>query len=351
MTIYLLNLVLIGYYSLLYNFLKTKYNNYDKLKKQLIFLLTVQMTLILALRSETIGVDMQGYIRNFKYFKYYDFQTVLNSRYEIGYKLFYKFVLLFTDNQQVLLAVIAIMCIFPVGYFIYKNSKMPFLSFFIYVTLNYYSFTFSGVRQAIAISLILLSYNFIKQRKLFKFTLLILLATSFHKTALFFLPAYFLCKVKINKFTIASILFIDALVFVFRREVMNLLAMNFYKGYEVVETNAYTWLVVCCFILFLGFIVYKEVLLKNPEANAYYIFLVTGISIMLLTSVGTNVMRLADYYYIFVILFIPEIMQTLKDKKSIVLIGYIVILILCAFYMKFLNDNGYGIVPYKFFWE
>ena len=53
----------------------------------------------------------------------------------------------------------------------------------------------------------------------------------------------------------------------------------------------------------------------SPDNNGLFIFLLVGISLMLFASVGTNVMRVADYYYMFVIIFIPEVM-TAKKMKS-----------------------------------
>ena len=45
--------------------------------------------------------------------------------------------------------------------------------------------------------------------------------------------------------------------------------------------------------------------------------LFVGVSLMMFATVGTNVMRMANYYYMFVIIFIPEVFSVLKGKICI----------------------------------
>ena len=101
---------------------------------------------------------------------------MVEIRHELGYKVLNKVVSFFSTNNQLFLTIVAILSIAPVGRFIYKNSRMPFLSFIIYIAFNYYSFVFSGLRQAIAYGIIFISYDYIKNRKLAKFLICVSLA-------------------------------------------------------------------------------------------------------------------------------------------------------------------------------
>ena len=199
MSIYIINMLMIGVYSLFYKLLSNKSKNNQRIKKLFISIAILQLFIILALRKSTVGVDISGYIRQFYYISYSTFNDILLLRHEIGYKLLVKFISFITNNEQIFLAIIGGLSIMPIGRFIYKYSKMPFLSFALYISFNFYAFIFSGLRQAIAISIICISYDYIREQKLFKFLVTVILAALFHKSAIFFIPAYAISKIKLNK--------------------------------------------------------------------------------------------------------------------------------------------------------
>ena len=66
----------------------------------------------------------------------------------------------------------------------YPMAVIVFLGFFFFFSITY-------MRQAIAVGIAWNSVNYIWERKLYKFLLLVLLAVLFHNSALVFLPAYF----------------------------------------------------------------------------------------------------------------------------------------------------------------
>ncbi|MFB5282766.1 EpsG family protein [Peribacillus sp. Hz7] len=353
MLIYVSTLVMIGLYSIGFNILRSLTRDTKKLKIFFVSLATIQLILLLSLRHYTIGSDAPVYVTYFLSMpQYSSFEALLlGHRFEIGYKLLNKLISIFTTNEQIFLTVIACISIIPVGILIYKHSKMPFLSFAIYITFNYYSFVFSGLRQAIGYAIIFISYNFIKDRKLVKFILCVLIAASFHKSALMFLPAYFLANLKLNKFTISGILLFNIIMFVFREQIFGTIISTFYNNYEIVSSLSFTWMLVCSLIVICGLFFYKSVLLISQKNNILYMLVIIGASLMIFSSVGTNVMRVADYYYMFVMLFIPEVMNAVKDKRIILIGGYILIILILILYIWFLKGDGYSIVPYRFFWE
>lgn len=107
---------------------------------------------------------------------------------------------------------IALLSIIPKFISFEKSSVYPALSWLLYMFPHYFSSDAGQIRQAVAMGIILLSLEFIKQRKLLPFIIMIYLAMSFHKSSVIFLPAYWLVKVRLNSKTIlALILFSIAL--------------------------------------------------------------------------------------------------------------------------------------------
>ena len=350
MAIYVINLGMIMFYSLIYTILKQNRCNSRHLIKYFVVIITLQLVVILALRDFTVGTDVPNYVTYFRFIAENSFDAIFEFRHEIGYKILNKAISFFTTNNQVFLTIVAILSIAPVGRFIYKNSRMPFLSFIIYIAFNYYSFVFSGLRQAIAYGIIFISYDYIKNRKLAKFLICVSLASLFHKSALIFLPAYFLYRIKLNKKVISFLVLFDLIIFIYRREIFAFFINNFYQSYSIVESDSYSWMIFCTIIVLLSSFFYKKMIKISPDNNGLFIFLLVGISLMLFASVGTNVMRVADYYYMFVIIFIPEVMTAIKDEKLALLVGYLLIIGLVILYLWFLSSSPYQIVPYKFYW-
>ena len=349
MVIYIFNLLSIWVYSIFYDVLKNYCKNEKMIKTILVSLITLQMVCLLAFRDETVGVDTQGYVYKFKYiFPIMDYEQFMDYRFEIGFKILTKIISVFTENEHIYLFIIALLSIIPVALLIYKHSKLPFLSFSLYVSLNYYAFTFSGLRQAIAYGIIFISYNYICEKKIMKFALSVILASFFHKSALIFLPAYFFSNLKINKFTLFGIFILDVLVFIFSREIFLIASGVFYDSYEIVESLSINWLLLCLTIVISSMPFYRNLISISKYNNSLYVFSIIGVSIMLLAIVGTNVMRVADYYFMFVIILIPEVIYSLQDKRFAIFCRYLLVFFMLFLYLWFLNQDGFEIVPYTF---
>jgi len=95
----------------------------------------------------------------------------------------------------------------------------------------------------------------------------------------------------------------------------------------------------------------KGTIERNYRSNELYMLVATGISIMLFATVATNAMRMANYYYIFSILLVPEVIYSIKDSKLALLGIYLLLIGITVLNLWFIYNDGYGIVPYQFFWQ
>ncbi|MCI8788265.1 MAG: EpsG family protein [Lachnospiraceae bacterium] len=161
------------------------------------------LILILGFRSEYNGLDLHNSLGT-GYFYFYDiinkdsFLEILQNfgkkkyaNFEIGFVLFCKFIGTLCSNHQIMLFASALVSVVPVGYYIYKNSKNAWLSMMVYMALPFFGPAyFSAIRQGIAIGFVVYSYELIKRKKLIGFILVILLASTFHSSAIVTLVAY-----------------------------------------------------------------------------------------------------------------------------------------------------------------
>lgn len=108
------------------------------------------------------------------------------------------------NNDKLFFLVIASFQLFCVVYFFRKYSTDFILCMFMFVaSTDYLSWMFNGMRQFIAVSIVLLSFGFVLKKKYVPAICLILLAATIHGSALLMLPVIFVIQGKAwNKRTI-----------------------------------------------------------------------------------------------------------------------------------------------------
>lgn len=88
--------------------------------------------------------------------------------------------------------------------FIYKYSEEVLLSVLGFMSLGLLGFYQTGFRQGMAISICLLALEMADKRRPCAFILLVLAAINVHQTAIVFLPAYFIMKIRVNQFLVIA---------------------------------------------------------------------------------------------------------------------------------------------------
>ena len=89
---------------------------------------------------------------------------------------------------------------------IYKNVAYPSLALLFYFMPIMFFEDSGQMRQGLGIAVCVASFKFIKERNLFMFLLCVYIALGFHKTAIVFLPAYWIVKIPLNSYRIFWIL-------------------------------------------------------------------------------------------------------------------------------------------------
>lgn len=324
-------------------------------KKAFCVIVSTQLILLSGLRHYSIGAD------TYQYKLYYeemgnrswsnlwaDFINILYKGAEgkdPGYAIFEKIIYTFTNNYQVYLIIIALIFTVPLGIWIYKNSREPFISFLIYLCLFFFFFGITGHRQTIATALVsLIGYKYIKERKLIPFIVLIFISSTIHKSALIFFPFYFLANKRITKRYLVTVFSIFPVLMVFRIPIA--LFFQSISGYEYgiyqgAGTANFTILLILT--AFVTIWKYKIIRKNNPQSIHYVNALLISVLATPLTWVNPSAMRVVQYYSIFLMLLVPEIIDAFKPKEKS-LVYFIIIAILL---MLFIKNNP----QYMFFWQ
>lgn len=348
MGIYYALIIWVGLISILF----IEIQNKERRNRIIVLFSCTGIFLVQALRANTVGVDLVGYIPA------YEIVGMINVfagdrlfNYEIGYILYSQFFSKLMFSNQLYLAVVSLTILAPIAYTWVKNSKMPGLSVYIYLTLGFFTFSFSGLRQAIAIAIVFLSFKYIQEKRFLKFLICIILATTFHTSAVIFIIAYplYFIRFKLKHYLFIVPFFI--LIYLLKAKIF-LFIYKLYSGEtgEIVSTNAFTMLIVMLSILVLSNL-FGNKNQQDLRFNAYKNYLLIAICIQIFASESNIAMRSGYYFYIFVTLLIPEVISYQRDLK-IKLLATIILVIALLYFFEVNTGNGYlNVYPYHFYWE
>lgn len=337
--------------------------NYKKYKNKYNFIFAIILFSIAALRSPYTGMDTSGYyimynkmVHDNNALGYYlsQFITAIKEGTYIdsfGWDFCNKLLSLIIKDGQLWLALLSAIFIVSVYITIKRHSADPVISWAYILSIFIYTFILQGLRQSIAMSIILLSLKYIYNRDLLKFILLVALATLFHQSAIIFLIAYPLYNLKVSKlyFWIIGISFAAARII---PSVVIALLSRFagdsrFAGYLEGRSNMYS--VTGFFVLFAIFTfcyLHKKETLKADQKNQL-LYTLSMVSLVLQSSVGiiAEMFRVSYYFSMFNMLLVANVCDSIVDRKKSRIIKYSMIII---FALYFFVSGGF---EYKFFWQ
>lgn len=347
-------------------YLMSKTKNSDK-KLILLFMSISIIVLFQGFRDYSVGIDLDkkgGYLPFFHYVSLTDVISTSGYKFEKGFVTLSFLIKSINYNFTFYLMMISLCIQFPIIYIIYKESNSGYLSIIMYLCLGLFTFSFSGLRQSVALGLLTLSFLQIKDRNLFKFICIVLLATTFHTSSIVFLPAYYVyvfdSSSKRSFFNMGLFLMV---ILIFRKLILNITNIILRRNL-VLENNGSFRMVLILFTLWiLSWILSKYRIKsklqwpllsfeKNSKkfkeivsfSNFTYVALIFQIFAMEITSLS----RMGYYYYIYSILLVPLLIDKICSRK-IKVFAMAILIIGCVIYFNFQTGSGYlNVIPFKF---
>lgn len=250
---------------------------------------------------------------------------------------------------RIWLAIIAFVFVFSVCRLIYKKSVYPLISVLAFLALGYFSFSLSGLRQTMAMSIVIWSFYALEKNKKFRFILFVILATLCHKSAIVFLLILPVARIKLGKWHVLAALLGGLGFTVFRpqvRLILNaVLSEGQYAWYGSSDTtlNFAGFIIQCaifCFCLF-----YYRRVTKNKNNRILYNLSFAGVVLQLYAAFIAEFFRLSMYFSIFNIILIPLAVKQEKDRRT----KEVFLLLIALTFLLYIISNG--AIRYEFFWR
>lgn len=340
MAVYLINIALILFWRLYYT-----QSRGENSRKRFCTIAAIQWILISGFRSVSVGADTENYYNIFEHTKLQSWGSTFRDIFaylfqgqgdkDPGYTLFMKTVQVFTGNYQVFLLIIA--CIFMglMARWIYRYSASPCTSYILFSTLFYSFYAITGHRQTIATALmVFVGYDLIRDRKFWKFMLVSFAAYFLHRSSLVFAMLYFIAALPVTLGYMIVCAVAVVVVVTLGKRLYGPIAL--WIGYSERQINyvgggAEQYAILLVLLCILIWLLYPRI--KNHRSDAPLLFHINTLTIVtgLLVIQHHGFMRIQQYFSLFLMITIPEIINTVKREYRLLvymLFGVVMILYL-----------------------
>ncbi|MBQ7317002.1 MAG: EpsG family protein [Clostridia bacterium] len=323
------------------------------------------LIVLLSLRDVSIGRDLENYRNSFRLHASGSLQYVLEKEdTDILYWMLSWLIGQFTDSYQVYLTIVALITVVPMAIIYGQDRRHGFLKIVLFMNMSTFIMLFSGLRQAIAITVGLIAFECAKKKHFFRFLLAALIGMGFHHTGFMILAIYPLYHVTFKRkhlwFVVPAIL----LVFIFNEPIFgwatNLMNQLFGDKYlaEVEDTGAYTML-----ILFILFTVFAYIIPDEKQMDRETLglrnILLAAVLLQCFAPIHMLAMRMNYYFIIFIPILMPKILSSVKSNfkdvagiAKVIMIGFFMLYYLVTTYISCqTGQSALNTYPYVPFWQ
>ncbi|MFC4409989.1 EpsG family protein [Chungangia koreensis] len=323
--------------------------------------------------SELLGVLLLSFLTlmiGFRYgvgIDYFNYEADFNMRYNsFSYEPIYSLLMYFIKTQFDKFHYLTFVMVFLTNIFIYlglkkKNIKGIYLVLAIFIYSSNTALIFMNLmRQGVAVAIFFYASNYIKERKLIKFIIFMLLGAGFHYSILLLLPLYFIkdIKISINKYLVMVVL---AYIFVYSgiaHIVFNFVAYripiysHYYslRGLFNEDVNILS-LGVLLNIIFISLLMYFTKKEKKYQIDVNYYLIGTLINILAISSFMFD--RIGIYLFIFGIAAIPKMIEHIPNKGKRMFFFILAVIVAFTFFAQslFLNSETFRLEYKSIFLE
>ncbi|MBQ8904077.1 MAG: EpsG family protein [Oscillospiraceae bacterium] len=302
-----------------------------------IIYLSVMFVLMFLLSAFRYGMgnDYFSYIRIYDIICSTPWSEITTLVYEPLFTLVTKLISMISTNPEVMYIIYSVLILAPVAYSIYRYSDNVWISVAVYLCFTFFYSSMNFIRQSIAVSILILAYGFIKQRKIIPVMIFAVAAALFHYTAIVFIPFYllsFFIKPTKKAIIIYSSVSLGALITVLIMKALGANPLNLMANFMTMLTgrdyNVYIdskWFTegfgieylimpaaVLAFIMISYFLGWRE----KEEADTSLWFMLFNASIWSFITFAFIVERFSLFLFIFSIFAIPSVLNYFNEKAE-----------------------------------
>lgn len=211
-----------------------------------VFFFMIICALVMGVRAETVGEDTQRYMNYFYYVASMPFGALrigaMNTGLDIGYVVLMKTISLICNNYYFFQLIISLFICVGFAYFIIKNQIDTAIGIAVFLGNGLFFAAFNTTRQSCALTILLISWSFLQEKKYLKVILLIVVASSIHMSAILFLIPTTMYIFRRQRFIYWFVLGSTILIGVLYRQLLSILA-DILPQYSHITSNTNQYMI------------------------------------------------------------------------------------------------------------
>ena len=308
-----------------------KYSKYLFQKKKLSFdkiyiIIIFLMLFFIQLAQETTGHnDVYVYKENYESFANCSFDVFFDKWNSMKDPVYYFVGFIFLKlgiSFEIFKICINAFYIFSVFKLVNNYSTKPGISVIVFIAIGSYGFSFTGLRQTIAMAILMYSYQYLVEKKVVKFTAIVLLAFAFHSSAIAFIIVYLIYHLRQSVFSLV-LLIVGGLLAIINSRALVGFYLNFvdvndmYGAYLEKEEG----LSISGVIIFASILIFTLIFTYGKKWNARdakltHLLLISVVFRILSVVWFAEFFRLSMYFSIFDILLIADACTTTIGEEG-----------------------------------
>lgn len=288
----------------------------EKGKKNLYVISCLVLLLLTILRSpnDTAWPDTRNYLNTFLRIRNIPWNKITSMGWEPGIVVLIKLISILGHSEQFYIIVLGVLILIPIFAMLWKSCEFPLLGLTIFYAMGNLTVT-SIYRQWLAIAILTFSLKYVYERKPFKFLLVVLIATLFHRTAIIFVIVYFLYNLKISSNSLVMALIFSSGVYIAGNQIIQFLNRFARIPLEDSQNGGRTFLLVLWICVLVSYFINRSNRKEKDFVLPFNIVLIAA-TIQPLSIINSLLVRLVYYFSMYLTLLLPESIKKFEHSTD-----------------------------------
>lgn len=275
------------------------------------------LLLIFVVQDSSVSVDTAEYMRQYEIIPTLSFSQMLVHKFEIGFVLLCRILDALFEGRRVLLLVMGLLILIPFARSFETDTDQPMVALMAFLALGMYQHAIIFFRQLAAMAILTQGYKFITARKPWHFIVSVLIAMSFQKFSIVFLPMYILYALPVRTWLIAVAAGFAVIVGIFCRPIMNFILTYVYEYHSMyhIADGGRTLLIVLWIMVFLSYWLLQD-RMEDPKIKLPFLMLLTAAALQPVCFAFYNWLRIVLFFRIALVPLCAQLYMTLFCCKN-----------------------------------
>lgn len=323
-----------------------------KQENRYLFVVSVILVLLAALRGLNVGADTFGYAIDYYNVNMMSLDYIKDyySNY-VGYYYLSKLFASIGIPLAFWFGFVEAVYMYAICKLIKRYSLDKLLSIFLFFTIGLFTFSVAGLKQVLAMSFMIIAFLNFVDKKYIRFLLFVYLSYICHPVALIFLAAFPLYLIRHRSYywilIFVSVVFMTLFGKFFLGSMVSMLNDDHFQAYlEFDNSYTSTTLIFYIILILISIVGFRKYLIVDSNTSKLFMgFTILALGLQFLSSISPNMFRLAFFYSPFMTILLPNTLKSIKNPDKQIITTILIVIV--TFYFLYTSRT----TPYKFFWQ